>query len=112
MARQFESSARDLQRAGNENSMKKAKPEVDELRSEYKRSDFGKFVRGKYARRAASATNVVLLEPAIAKAFPNDRAVNDALRLLLDVRDATSRLGRNATGVARRRRSDPTGHAG
>jgi len=61
--------------------MKKAdrKP-TDELRPEYKRSDFGTLVRGKYARKVAEATNVVVLEPQVAQAFPNDRAVNKALR--------------------------------
>ena len=54
--------------------MKKAsrKP-TDELRREYKRSDFGRLVRGKYARRIGETTNVVVLEPEVAKAFPNDR---------------------------------------
>lgn len=53
--------------------MKKAN--LDELRPEYKRSDFGTLVRGKYATRASSGTNVVVLELAISKAFPNDKAV-------------------------------------
>ena len=43
--------------------MKKAKhTKRDELRPEYKRSDFGKMVRGKYADRIAAATNVVVLD--------------------------------------------------
>ena len=64
--------------------MKKASHKTtDELRPEYKRSDFGTLVRGKYAARAAQATNVVVLEPTVARAFPNDRAVNTALRGLL-----------------------------
>ena len=57
---------------------------TDELRPEYKRSDFGKIIRGKYANRIKAETNVVLLEPDIAKAFPNDEAVNNALRHLLE----------------------------
>lgn len=65
--------------------MKKAKSEMtDELRPEYKRSDFGKIIRGKYANRIKAETNVVLLEPDIAKAFPNDEAINNALRHLLE----------------------------
>lgn len=65
--------------------MKKAKSETtDDLRPEYKRSDFGKIIRGKYANRIKTETNVVLLEPDIAKAFPNDEAVNNALRHLLE----------------------------
>ena len=65
--------------------MKKVKSEMtDELRPEYRRSDFGKIIRGKYANRIKAETNVVLLEPDIAKAFPNDEAVNNALRHLLE----------------------------
>ncbi len=55
----------------------------DELRPEYKRSDFTSLVRGKYAARVSQATNVVVLEPQMAHALPNDRAVNEALRGLL-----------------------------
>ncbi|MCI0562605.1 MAG: hypothetical protein MN733_29335 [Nitrososphaera sp.] len=70
---------------------------ADELRSEYKRSDFGKLMRGKYAARLAAETNVVMLEPEIAKAFPNDTAVNEALRGLLELADTTARLTRRST---------------
>ena len=56
---------------------------ADELRSEYKRSDLGELVRGKYAARVAASSNVVVLEPHVARVFPNDRAVNDALRSLI-----------------------------
>jgi hypothetical protein len=67
--------------------MKKAKRQTaDELRPKYKRSDFGTLVRDKFARRAGEATNVVLLEPQVAQAFPNDRAVNAALRGVLRAR--------------------------
>jgi hypothetical protein len=73
--------------------MKKIKSEtMDELRPEYKRSDFGTIVRGKYANRIKEETNVVLLEPDIAQAFPNDEAVNKALRYLLEVAEASTRL--------------------
>ena len=66
--------------------MKKVKAVAeDELRPEYKRSDFGVIVRGKYAQRLKEESNVVLLEPDIAKAFPNDEAVNKALRYLLEI---------------------------
>ena len=73
--------------------MKKAKLEMaDELRPEYKRSDFGEIVRGKYANRVKEESNVVLLEPDIARAFPNDEAVNKALRYLLEIAEASNRL--------------------
>jgi hypothetical protein len=72
--------------------MKKVKSEMaDELRPEYKRSDFGKIVRGKYANRIKDETNVVLLEPDIAQVFPNDEAVNKALRYLLEIAEASTR---------------------
>jgi predicted RNase H-like HicB family nuclease len=48
--------------------MRKAKPNAtDDPRPEYERSDFGKMVRGKYAARLAEETNVVVLEPEVAK---------------------------------------------
>lgn len=73
--------------------MKKGKLDrMDELRPEYKRSDFGEIVRGKYANRIKEETNVVVLAPDIAKAFPNDEAVNNALRYLLEVAEASTRL--------------------
>ncbi len=77
----------------------------DELRPEYKRSDFGKLVRGKYAARAATETNVVVLEPELAEAFPNAKAVNEALRGLLDVAATTARLTRRSTGRAKQQRA-------
>lgn len=48
--------------------------------------DFSKGARGKYAKRYAEGTNVVLLEPEIAKAFPTSEAVNRALRKVMDDR--------------------------
>jgi len=50
-------------------------------------------VRGKYAKRIAATTNVVILEPEIAKAFPNDKIVNDTLRSLIRLA-ATARPAR------------------
>ena len=70
----------------------------EELRSEYRRSDFGTLVRGKYAKRLARESNVVVLEPEIDRVFPNDKAVNEALRGLLEVAATTARLtGRPAS---------------
>jgi len=50
------------------------------MRAEY---DFTGGIRGKYAKRYASGTNVVVLEPDVAEAFPTARAVNAALRKVL-----------------------------
>ena len=77
--------------------MKKPSPKQnDELHQEYKRSDFGKMVRGKYADKIFAVTNVVLLDPEVSKAFTNDQAVNDALRSLIDIAKATARLARRS----------------
>ena len=65
--------------------MKKAKVESDELRTEYRREDFGEMVPGKYALRCREASNVVVISPDVQKAFPNAQAVNDALRGLLEL---------------------------
>jgi hypothetical protein len=66
--------------------MKKASNRKDTLRSEYKPSDFpGGMVRGKYAKKAANASNIVLLDPEVAAAFPTSESVNDALRALVKV---------------------------
>jgi len=72
--------------------MKKAKSELNDWsRPEYKRSDFGVLVRGKYASRIRSATNVIVLDPQVAKAFPNDEAVNNALRGLIELARSSAR---------------------
>ena len=78
---------------------------IDELRAEYRRSDFGKVVRGKYAARVAAETNVVVLEPELAEASPNAKAVNEALRGLLDVAATTARLTGRSIGRAKQQRA-------
>ena len=66
--------------------MKKAKKlAADELRSEYKRSDFGVLVRGKYVKRLHESSNVVVLDPEVADLFPNSASVNAALRALAEI---------------------------
>ena len=83
--------------------MKKAKGRAsDELRPVYQRSDFGKLVRGKYAVRVAASSNVVVLEPRVARAFPNERAVNDVLRSLIRVAETSARPTWRARRPARK----------
>ena len=66
--------------------MKKAKGVTgDTLRPEYKRSDFGTLVRGKYVARLQANSNVVVLDPEVAEMFPNAAAVNAALRSLAEI---------------------------
>ena len=40
-------------------------------------------VRGKHAKRYRTGTNLILLDPELAKAFPTEAAVNGALRAIL-----------------------------
>lgn len=77
------------QRGQKGNFMKKDKAKTDELCPEYRREDFGEMVRGKYAKRYKEASNVVVIAPEVQKAFPNTQAVNDALRGLLELAQAT-----------------------
>ena len=77
--------------------MKKVDTNSDELRPEYRREDFGPMERGKYAKRVRESSNVVVLDPEIARAFPNSQAVNDALRGLLELAKTSARLTPRAT---------------
>lgn len=61
---------------------KTASKSAADVRSEY---DFSRGVRGKYARRFAQGTNLVLLESDVAKAFPSSEAVNKSLRALAGI---------------------------
>jgi hypothetical protein len=63
--------------------MKRSEPE---MREEY---DFSSGVRGKYAKRFAEGTNLVVLEPDVAKSFPDSTSVNEALRRVLADAKAT-----------------------
>lgn len=47
--------------------------------------DFSKGIRGKYAKRYAEGANVVLLDPDVAKVFPDAQSVNQALRAIAKV---------------------------
>jgi len=62
---------------------RKVRSTGDELRPEYDFSTLRGAVRGKYYKRAMSGSNVVVLAPDVANAFPSDEAVNEALRAVL-----------------------------
>lgn len=64
---------------------KPKKTAVDELRPEYKRSNFGVLVRGKYTQQLRANSNVVVLDPEVAELFPNAATVNAALRSLAEI---------------------------
>jgi hypothetical protein len=86
--------------------MKKAsRKSGDGLRPEYKRSDFVTLVRGKYAAKVSESSNIVVLEPRVARAFPNDHAVNKALLALLRNRKGSSRPAIRSVQTRQKRRA-------
>ena len=84
--------------------MRKAvtKQRRDELRPEYDLRALKGVVRGKYYKRAMAGTNLILLEPDVARVFPDSEAVNRALRLLCDVAMKSSRRGKPSANGRRR----------
>jgi hypothetical protein len=79
------SSAHGGRAGGNEELMKNKpdrKQDEPEMRAEY---DFSHGVRGKYVRRYSQGTNVVVLEPDVAKVFSNAQDVNRSLRALAGI---------------------------
>lgn len=75
----------------------------DDLRTEYKREDLGKGVRGKFLASYNKGTNLVLLNPEIAKAFSTSAAVNEALSGLLQLTKQTEKLTHRSTGTRQKR---------
>ena len=59
----------------------------DDVRPEYDLASLKNGERGKYAKRYQQASNVVVIDPDLAEAFPNAKAVNDALREVLSRRE-------------------------
>ena len=79
--------------------MKRKIAKFDDMRAEYN-FDYSKAVRGKYYKRILKdGANVAVLEPDIAKAFPNSDAVNDALRVVLAAGRAAGRLAPHGNRV-------------
>lgn len=66
----------------------------NELRPEYDETLLKNGIRGKYAEQYAAGTNIVRLDPDVADAFPNEEAVNEALRFVLKVMDDAKHLAR------------------
>jgi hypothetical protein len=76
--------------------MKTRSTGVAEMRTEY---DFSKGVRGKYSKRLAKeGSNVVVLEPDVARAFPDSASVNEALRVVLKAGQSARRLTTRSSG--------------
>ena len=72
---------------------KKAGP--DALRPEYDLETMKGGVRGKYAARLKKASNLVMLEPDVAAAFPTEAAANEALRVVLKAGETVRRSRAN-----------------
>ena len=86
--------------------MKKKPDELeDEMRPEYDFSKLKLVGRGIYAKRYRSGTNLVLLEPDIRAAFPDDESVNEALRVI--AKAAKQQATRAQKVSARSRKSSP-----
>lgn len=104
--------------------MKKArKPKANGMLPEYDFASMKGGVRGKYVKRLREGSNLVLLEPDVAAAFPSDAAVNKALRAALDVASAVRTRGRlpnnalnptrsRVTPLAKSRKRRAAGRAG
>ena len=84
--------------------MRKVK-ESDELRPKYRREDLGQGVRGRYFEAYQKGTNLVLLSPDVAKVFPTEEAVNEALRSLINVAQKSTGLTKRSTGRAKKLRA-------
>jgi hypothetical protein len=75
---------------------------ADEMRAEYDLSKL-KFVgRGIYAKRYRSGTNLVLLEPDVREAFPDDESVNEALRVIVKAAKSLATPVRKSSAKGRR----------
>jgi hypothetical protein len=92
-----------LEPGRNGKSMNKAKS--DELHPEYQREVLGPGVRGKYFESYRKGANLVLFRPDVAKAFPTEDAVNDALRSLIQIARKSTGLTRCLTGRAKKLRT-------
>ena len=75
---------------------------VETMRSEYRREDLGKGVRGKHFEEFKKGSNLVLLTPELSKIFPTNEAVNAALSSLVGVARSATGLTLGATDRRKR----------
>lgn len=84
---------------------KKTKEQSDDLRPEYD-FDFSKAERGRYAKRLkAEGSNLVLIEPELAKSFPDSESVNAALRTIVEFAQRSASLTKRPGGSSGKRRA-------
>ncbi len=72
--------------------MKMVNAKNDELRPEYDESELKGGVRGKYADRYAAGTNIIRIAPDVAKKFPDEESVNEALRWVIRLAEDAGRF--------------------
>ena len=72
------------------------KTDTNDMRPEY---DFSAGIRGKHYKAYQEDTNVVLLEPEVARVFSDSASVNQALRMLIDLADGV--MQKNPPGDSR-----------
>jgi hypothetical protein len=86
--------------SGSNMNPKRQRLEANQMRAEY---DFSGAIRGKYYKRYLESTNVVVLDPDVAKRFKNAAAVNEALRSFPEY--PTRGLTTRSTRTRRKRRA-------
>jgi hypothetical protein len=74
----------------------------DEMRAEYVREDLGEGIRGKYYERYHKGTNLILLDPDVAAAFPTSESVNQALRSLIELARRSTEVRKQSKGRAKK----------
>ena len=67
------------------------------MKRKYDRKVLGEGVRGKYLKSYQDGHNLVLLEPEVAKAFPSEKAVNEALLSLIEVAKNTAQVKKQSS---------------
>jgi hypothetical protein len=72
------------------------------MRGEYDFSELKGGVRGKYFKQAKVGTNLVLIDPDLAKVFPDGESVNRALRLLLEAASDATEASRRSREEAKK----------
>lgn len=83
--------------------MRKAKS--DDIRCEYRREELGQGVRGKYFDSYQKGTNLVLISPDVAKIFPTEESVNEALRSLINLAEKSAGITIRSTGRGKKLRT-------
>lgn len=78
-------------------------PKAEDLRTEYRREELGVGVRGKHFAAFKKGSNLVLLTPELAKIFPTNEAVNEALSSLVGIARSATGLTSGSTGRAAKR---------